>query len=122
MKIHTHIYRIAITALLLGMSPLAFAHAVLVRSTPADQSVVHGRNVVMSLEYNSRIDASRCTLTLTGPSGQIVPVQMETSAKPAELNATASNLANGNYRIHWQVLASDGHITRGDISFSVAAK
>ena len=122
MKMHTHIYRVAITTLLLGMSPLAFAHAVLVRSTPADQSVVHGRNVAMTLEYNSRIEATRCTLTLTGPNEKNLPVHMESSTKPAELKATASNLANGNYRIHWQVLASDGHITRGDISFSVAAK
>ena len=122
MKIRTHIYRVASAALLLAMSPMAFAHAILVRSTPADQSVVHGRNVAMSLEYNSRIEASRCTLTLTGPNGLDLPLHMEPTAQPAELKATASNLANGKYRIHWQVLASDGHITRGDVSFTVAAQ
>jgi len=33
----------------------------------------------------------------------------------------ADALAPGDYVLHWQVLAVDGHITRGDIPFSVAA-
>jgi hypothetical protein len=35
------------------------------------------------------------------------------------LSAKASNLPPGDYRLRWQVLASDGHITRGEIPFSV---
>ena len=107
-------------ALLLLAAPMAFAHAILVHSSPTDQAVVHSRNVHLTLDYNSRIESRRCTVTLTRLGGQSVPLQMESSAKPAELNATARNLANGEYRIHWQVLASDGHITRGDIAFTVA--
>jgi hypothetical protein len=51
-----------------------------------------------------------------------VALQIERSAKPSELNAVAQDLANGKYQIHWQVLASDGHITRGDITFTIAAQ
>jgi methionine-rich copper-binding protein CopC len=29
-------------------------------------------------------------------------------------------LLPGEYRLRWQVLASDGHITRGEISFAVS--
>jgi methionine-rich copper-binding protein CopC len=36
------------------------------------------------------------------------------------LHATA-HLAPGNYTIRWQVLAVDGHITRGDVPFTVTA-
>ena len=111
---------IASLALLLLAAPLAFAHAILVRSSPADQAVVHSRNVNVTLDYNSRIEASRCTVTLTRFGGRSVPLQMEDSTKPAELKAVARYLANGKYTIHWQVLASDGHITRGDIAFTVA--
>jgi len=28
-------------------------------------------------------------------------------------------LTDGNYRLQWQVLATDGHITRGEFSFEV---
>ncbi len=111
-----------IALLLLGGSPAAFAHAILIRSTPADHAIVPSHHVEMALEYNSRIEASRCTLTLTNLSGKSFPLQMERSATPSELKAVAGNLANGNYQIHWQVLASDGHITRGDVAFTVAAK
>ncbi len=101
---------------------MAFSHAILVRSAPVDQAVVHSQNVDIVLDYNSRIEASRCTLTLTGPNGQKVPVHMEPSTSPSELKAEAENLTNGKYQIHWQVLASDGHITRGDVAFTVALK
>jgi len=30
-------------------------------------------------------------------------------------------LAAGAYRLRWQVLASDGHITRGEIPFTVTS-
>ena len=35
------------------------------------------------------------------------------------LEAKASHLAAGRYTLRWQVLAIDGHITRGDIPFTV---
>jgi methionine-rich copper-binding protein CopC len=104
---------------LLLCAPPAFAHAILLHSTPADQSIVHSRTVNLILDYNSRIDAPRSTLTLSGPGDQFIPLQREAGANPGELKATAENLASGTYRIHWQVLASDGHITRGESTFTV---
>ncbi len=114
----------ALMLLLLAGSPAAFAHATLVRSTPADQAIVHSHEIDMALEYNSRIEASRCTVTLTDIAGKKIPLQREHSAKPSELKAAARNLKekDGPYRIHWQVLASDGHITRGDVAFTVSAQ
>lgn len=108
--------------LLVGSAPVAFAHAILVHSSPTDQAVVHSRNAMLALDYNSRIDARRSTLTLTGPGGITIPIEMHPVAKPSELAAAAENLKNGNYQLHWQVLASDGHITRGEIAFTVNAK
>jgi methionine-rich copper-binding protein CopC len=37
------------------------------------------------------------------------------------LAALVSGLAPGQYRLRWQVLAIDGHLTRGDIPFTVKA-
>lgn len=114
---------VALLALVfLAWAPAAFAHAALVRSSPADQAVVHTHNVNLVLDYNSRIDASRCTLTVTGANGQRMPLRMEHTANPAELKAIANDLPNGHYTMHWQALASDGHITRGDVVFTVAVK
>ncbi len=57
--------------LLLNLPQVAFAHAILVHSTPADQAVVRSRTVNLVLEFNSRIDARRSMLTLTGPAKKI---------------------------------------------------
>lgn len=116
-----HIWIVCFVVLLFVAAPRAFAHAILIRSAPADHAVVHSRNVDLILDYNSRIDARRSILTLTGLGGRKLPVQIKSSAKPSELKAIASNLANGTYHIHWQVLASDGHITRGEVAFTVDA-
>lgn len=109
---------LAIASFLAG-SQKALAHAVLVRSTPAAHAIVHGPNLQIVLHYNSRIDASRCSLTLTNAAGKTLPLSMTTPSGPAELDAHAEGLAPVQYVLHWQVLATDGHITRGEISFTV---
>ncbi|MGC1784205.1 MAG: copper resistance CopC family protein [Acidobacteriaceae bacterium] len=111
-----------LTLVFFAWVPAAFAHATLVRSSPADQSIVHAHSLTLVLDYNSRIDASRCTLTVTGANGQRIPLRMQHTSNPAELKAFAGGLPNGRYTMHWQVLASDGHITRGDVAFTVAVK
>ncbi|MHB1936039.1 MAG: copper resistance CopC family protein [Acidobacteriaceae bacterium] len=115
-------WTVAPALLLMGGSPAAFAHAALVHSIPADQAVVRSHQVDIALDYDSRIEARRCTVRLTDTAGKAFPLQMERSTKPSELKAAARNLADGKYQVHWQVLASDGHITRGDVAFTVAAK
>lgn len=100
----------------------AFAHAILVRSTPADHAIVHKHDVQIALEYNSRIDAARSLLKLSDAAGNNIPVKIQPAKAVQTLRAIAGNLANGIYHIHWQVLASDGHITRGDLAFTVDAK
>ena len=112
----------AAVMVLLAGSPAAFAHAMLVHSSPANNAIIHSHQVDIALDYDSRIEASRCTVKLTDATGKPVALQMQHSAKPSELNAVAHGLANGKYVIHWQALASDGHITRGDVSFTVAAQ
>ncbi len=112
---------VPLTLLIFLTVPRAFAHAILMRSTPPNQAIVHARNIDLTLDYNSRIDVVRSTLTLTGPSGKDLPIRIKVSGKSSELKAAASNLASGNYRVQWQVLASDGHITRGEIAFTVDA-
>lgn len=108
--------------LLLIAVPQALGHAILLHSIPADNAVVYSHQLDLVLEYNARIDVARCMLTLTGSSGINIPVQKKPSAKPSELRAFAANLKSGFYHLHWQVLAGDGHITRGEIAFTVADK
>jgi methionine-rich copper-binding protein CopC len=105
-------------AFFLIVAPAA-AHAVLLESNPSLKGVVPGPNVPIKLRFNVRIDAARSRLTLVGPGGSMQPLEISTPAPPDTLSAQATGLAAGEYRLRWQVLASDGHITRGEIPFTV---
>jgi methionine-rich copper-binding protein CopC len=108
------------TALNLILPFSALAHAILVDSTPREDAVISDRNIAIQLAFNSRVDQSRSTITLERPDHDRTPVAVEKdSTQPAKLCARISDLKPGLYKLHWQVLAVDGHITRGMISFSI---
>jgi copper resistance protein C len=116
------LFRKAIVALLLaGASAfVAFAHAILVKSMPAANEVVAGPNVPVELTFNSRVDQARSTLTLESPNHSTARLHPDADpSSPAKLTGRISNLAAGSYKLRWQVLAVDGHITRGEILFRV---
>jgi methionine-rich copper-binding protein CopC len=108
----------AATALLIVAS--AAAHAVLLESTPAVNSTVAGPDISINLRFNVRIDAGRSRLTLVPPTGAVQPLEIGKQISADTLSAGAGGLPAGEYRLRWQVLASDGHITRGEIPFTVA--
>jgi copper resistance protein C len=104
----------------LTVAPAA-GHAVLLESTPALKSAVTGPDVPIKLRFNVRIDALRSRLTLIRPDGSSQALEINKQTPADMLVASASGLAAGDYRLRWQVLASDGHITRGEIPFTVIA-
>jgi len=72
------------------------------------------------LRFNSRVDPRRSRLTLIGPSGSAVPLTLMNPAVDS-LTAQTAELIPGAYRLRWQVLSVDGHITHGEIPFTVVA-
>ena len=111
---------IAVTTAFLIVAP-ADAHAVLLESTPSLKSAVSGPNVPIKLRFNVRIDALRSRLTLIHPDGSSQALEISKQTPADSLLAEATGLAAGRYRLRWQVLASDGHITRGEIAFTVTS-
>jgi methionine-rich copper-binding protein CopC len=96
------------------------AHAILLESSPSLKSTVAGPDVPIELRFNVRIDASRSRLTLILPGGASQPLEIRKQVSADMLLSEALGLQAGVYRLRWQVLASDGHITRGEILFTVA--
>jgi hypothetical protein len=106
---------------IVGFAPrVALAHAVLVSSQPAVNGTVSGPDVAVLLKYNSRIDMEHSTLTLLEPDGRVEKVVIESEPSPGLLSAKLTGLVKGVYVLRWQVLATDGHITRGKVPFQVA--
>ena len=97
----------------------ASAHAILVASTPADGSTLKGGHVPLRLRFNSRIDAVRSRIALRGPDGREHVLHLAVNKVGDQLSGSAE-LHPGAYLLRWQVLAVDGHITRGEVRFAVA--
>jgi copper resistance protein C len=106
-------------ALLSGTGREAAAHALVVESMPAVEGGVRGPEIEISVRFNSRLDHRRSTLTLIAADGTNRRLTISAASAPDMLQATASDLVPGAYKLRWQVLAIDGHITRGDIPFHV---
>lgn len=109
---------LALAASLLSPSS-SLAHAVLLESSPALKSSVIGPDVPLKLRFNVRIDAARSRLTLVDPNGDSQTLDISRQDSPEIISGEAKGLHAGLYRLRWQVLASDGHITRGEIPFTV---
>ena len=94
------------------------AHAILEASEPAAGDKIHAGAATLNLRFNSRIDRERSRLTLTHPDQTKTNLPIDPDGPPDRLTATVT-LTPGAYVVRWQVLAVDGHITRGDVPFTV---
>jgi copper resistance protein C len=105
---------------LLLLAGRAEAHAVLTGSTPAASASVPAGDVAVTLHYNSKIDRGRSRVTVTEPGAkEPVVLAIAQESAPDVIQTSVKQAKPGAYVLHWQVLATDGHITRGDLPFSV---
>jgi hypothetical protein len=112
-----------VTVFLLLLPPIsqAAAHALVVTSTPAANAAVAGPQLDLLIQFSDRIDKQRSKLSLTGAGGQSFAIQPLDVESVDTLAGHAADLPAGSYHLLWQVLAIDGHITRGEIPFTVTA-
>jgi methionine-rich copper-binding protein CopC len=106
----------------LAMLPAAaFAHAILLSSQPASGATVEAGAVELQFRFNSRIDHARSRLTLIRPdrTRAVLPISPDS---PPDIMKASAQFTPGAYVLRWQVLAVDGHITRGDVPFGVSGR
>ncbi len=113
-------FTIALFALgwLLLIPRMALAHAHLMASEPAANATVQGTDVAIELRYNSRVDGHHSVITLVRPDNQTQTLALDRQSAAMNLNAHVT-LRPGHYTIRWQALSTDGHLTRGEIPFTV---
>jgi copper resistance protein C len=111
--------QVAVLLGLLGAGRIAEGHAILKETSPAASAKVTGPDVDIRLKYNVRIDAARSKVQLMTPDNTMVDLKLDPPSSPDTLTCKATGLKPGAYKIAWQVLANDGHITRGLVPFTV---
>ena len=115
--------RIGLSAwLALGVVSQAAAHAVLQQSSPATGASVPAGPLALDLKYNSRIDQARSRISLTGPGNATQVLKIDPTQTAQDHLSANTQVAPGDYVLHWQVLSIDGHVTRGDVKFTVTGK
>jgi len=102
-----------------GATQTCWAHAILMESTPKINSSVQGPDLDITLRYNVRIDGSRSRVTLLAEDGTLTQLTLAKQAKPDILQMHASGLKAGAYKLQWNVLAADGHMSKGEVPFTV---
>jgi copper resistance protein C len=94
----------------------AAAHAVLVASYPAPNTIIPMGQTTFTLRFNTRVDQARSRVILFATDGLQTVLSIFPAGDPEVI--TAVGIVNdGGQSLRWQVLAADGHITRGEIPF-----
>jgi methionine-rich copper-binding protein CopC len=111
---------LGLSAAIIALSPgSAGAHAIVVAAQPAMNSTVARGELEIRLEFNSQIDRKRSRLTLQGPDGSEMVIAPAPDGPAGVLAGRAQATLSGRWKLRWQVLSLDGHITRGEVRFSV---
>ena len=98
---------------------IAHAHAIVVAAQPAMNSTVARGELEIRLDFNSQIDRKRSRLSLQRPDGSEMIIALASDGPPGVLAGRAQATVSGRWKLRWQVLSLDGHITRGEVRFSV---
>jgi copper resistance protein C len=109
----------ALFLILLMVTPVCRAHAILMDSTPKLNSTVKSSELNINLRFNVRIDGGRSRVRLVAPDGTTSTLTLDGQPTPNTLQTHVANLKPGPYKLEWQVLASDGHMSHGEIPFTV---
>lgn len=101
----------------------ALAHAILMDSTPAPGATLEAGEALLTARFNSRVDHERSRLLLRqGQGAAATETVLPLRPSAADQLQAATTLTPGAYTLRWQVLAVDGHVTRGDVPFTVKAR
>ena len=112
---------VVVVAGTLALPAAAWAHAVLVRTTPLPSSVVNRPPPVVLLTYSEAVEPRFAIVSVTNAAGhqQIAGSPRRSAADPKTLVVPLHRLAQGWYLVYWRVISVDGHPVRGAFTFAV---
>lgn len=105
----------------LALVPVVGAHAVLVRSTPANRAVVAQAPARVQLWFNERIEPAYARVTVVDARAEAVDTGevIVGPDDPRQLSVGLRSLDAGRYTARYRVLSVDGHLVEGELSFTV---
>jgi len=115
-----------VLVLLLGIG-LAYAHAVVIESTPKNGATLFSPPKEIVLRFNAKIEKAlaRVNLATSGGKAVLLPegdVTRNAASAPDCLVIQLPLLVPGAYVLRYKVLATDGHATLGELRFTVTGR
>jgi methionine-rich copper-binding protein CopC/putative copper export protein len=114
-----------LVALAVLLTPaLLFAHARLLRSSPAASSRLSASPAAISLWFSERPELRFTTITVTDSTGTVMALRPVAVSSEGAMGVTAQlarPLSAGTYTVAWRTAAADGHPTSGTFRFTVQA-
>lgn len=95
------------------------AHMKLAKSLPAAGAVVAGKPAKVQIWFTQAPDRAVSRLTVTGASGEVKLGALTVEADKSMSAAVEGATPDGTYTVAWQAAGDDGHVQKGDYTFSV---
>ncbi|MGW2397736.1 FixH family protein [Kitasatospora sp. NPDC001664] len=114
----------AVLVLLIGGAGTASAHAALVSTDPAANTVLPAAPAAVTLTFSEGVSLSPDSVRVLGPDGASVdsgaPGHVDGKAATARVGLKGG-LANGTYTVAWRAVSEDSHPIGGAFVFSIGA-
>jgi methionine-rich copper-binding protein CopC len=108
-------------AMILSAATTAFAHAHLVRATPAVGTTIHEAPAEVLLRFNEKIETAFSTVVVRDSAGKQVDkadAQVDKTDR-LQMRVSVPALTPGTYKVEWRVMSADTHKVNGNFTFVV---
>lgn len=108
--------------LFMGIAWFALAHMRVNKTAPEDGSTIAKAPNAIQVWFTQNPDSAVSKMSMSGPSGEVDLYVHLGGNKSLMGMVQTQNLGDGNYTVNWQTAGDDGHIQKGDYTFTVESK
>ncbi len=123
-RVDRTIVALLITMVALILTPASIAaHAALAAATPVPDTIIGQPPKLVRVQLDQSADPALSQITLIDTSGRTVAggsAQLA-SSDPTIMEVSLRPLSPGLYTVAWQTIAADGHLSKGNYSFTLSA-
>jgi len=110
---------VAAVALALCLAAALFAHLQLTGTSPENSETVNGPVRTLRVWFNQEPDVPLSKLELEGPSGPMNVEGLHTMGEKDLMARVTGRMPDGAYTARWQTAGDDGHVLKGEWTFTV---
>jgi len=110
---------VAAVALALCLAAALFAHLKVTGTSPENGETVNGPVRTLRVWFNQEPDVPLSKLELEGPAGPMNVEGLHTMGEKDLMARVTGRMPDGAYTARWQTAGDDGHVLKGEWTFTV---